>query len=186
MSVRCLLAAALLFAAPAAFAQAQLVPASSEIVFTTRQMGVPVDGRFTRYTARVALDPKKPEAGSIALGIDTGSTRFGAAELEAEVAKPGWLGAVKFPQASFQSSAIRAVGPGRFEVTGQLAIKGVTRELVVPVQLQQSGALSTASGSFTLKRLQFGIGDGDWNDPSLVADEVQVRFRLVLSGLAPL
>ena len=78
------------------------------------------------------------------------------------------------------------LGPGRFEVAGQLAIKGVTRELLVPVQLRQAGAVSTASGSFTLKRLQFGIGDGDWNDPSLVADEVLVRFRLVLSGLAPL
>jgi polyisoprenoid-binding protein YceI len=70
-------------------------------------------------------------------------------------------------------------------VAGQLTLKGVARELVVPVQLAPAGAgLSAASGSFTLKRLDFRIGDGDWNDPSLVANEVLVKFRLVLSGLA--
>jgi len=48
-----------------------------------------------------------------------------------------------------------------------------------------AGGLHTASGSFTLRRLEFRIGDGDWNDPSLVADEVLVRLRLVLAGLGP-
>ena len=56
------LAAALIGAAvPLALAQpaapaAQLVPAGSEVSFTTRQMGVPVEGRFNRFNARIALD----------------------------------------------------------------------------------------------------------------------------------
>ena len=166
--------------------QAVLQSAGSEIAFTTRQMGVPVEGKFGKFSAQVALDPKKPETGSVAFTIDTGSARFGSAELDAEVPKATWLNVPKFPQASFQSTAIKAAGAGKFEVAGKLSIKGVTQNIVVPVQLVQVGATSAASGSFAIKRLAYKVGDGEWTDTSLLADDVQVRFKLVLTGLAPL
>ncbi len=169
---------------------AQLQAATSEIAFTTRQMGVPVDGKFTRFTAQVALDTKKPEGGSVSFAIDTGSVRFGSAELDAEAPKPTWLNVSAFPKATFQSTGVKATGPGRFEVTGRLAIKGATRDLVVPVQLTQTGSgaalTSTATGSFTLKRLDFKIGEAEWSDTSLLGNDVAVKFKLVLTGLAPL
>jgi polyisoprenoid-binding protein YceI len=176
-----------LAAALPAFAQprpAQLIAAQSEIVFTTRQMGVPVEGRFGKFTASVSLDPKRPEAGSVAFAIDTASARFGAAELDAEVGKPTWLSSAKFPQATFQSHSIKAAGPGRFDVAGRLTIKGASQDIVVPVTLAQSGATGTASGSFTLKRLAFKVGEGEWSDTSMLADDVAVRFKLALGGLA--
>ena len=162
---------------------AQLVAAGSEIAFVTRQMGVPVEGRFGKFSAQIALDPKKPETGSVAFTIDTGSARFGAAETDAEVGKPEWLAVGKFPQASFRSSGIKAAGAGKFEVAGKLSIKGQVRDIVVPVQVVQAGAGSTASGSFTIKRLEFKVGEGDWSDTSMVANDVQVRFKLALTGL---
>jgi polyisoprenoid-binding protein YceI len=171
-------------AAPAvAQPAARLLSEGSEIVFTTRQMGVPVEGRFTRFTAEVALDPRQPAAGRVALSIDTASARFGAAELDSEVPQPVWLSSAAFPQARFESTAIRAAGEGRFEVAGRLTIKGITRELVVPVTLAAAGAQTLASGRFALKRLDFKVGEGEWSDTSLLADEVQVRFRLRLDGL---
>ena len=176
---------ALAAAAGGACAQVQLVPAQSEIVFTTRQMGVPVEGRFGRFAATVSLDPKKPEGGSVSFTIDTASARFGTAELDAEVGKPEWLASAKFPQASFQSTAIKAAGPGRFQVRGRLSIKGATQDVLVPVQLVQSGSNGTATGTFALKRLGFKVGEGEWSDTSMLADEVQVRFKLALSGLPP-
>ena len=100
--------------------------------------------------------------------------------------KAPWLNVPKFPQATFQSSGIKAAGPGRFEVTGKLAIKGATQDVVVPVQLTQAAGSSTATGSFTIKRLEFKIGEGEWADTSMVANDVLVRFKLVLAGLAPL
>jgi len=165
---------------------AQLQAAGSEIAFTTRQMGVPVEGKFGRFSAQITLDPKKPETGSVAFSIDTGSARFGSAELDAEVPKATWLNVAAFPQASFQSSAIKASGPGRFEVTGRLAIKGVQRDVTVPVQLAQAGGTSTASGSFAIKRLAFKVGEGEWADTSMLADDIQIRFKLVLTGLPAL
>ena len=165
---------------------AQLLAAGSEIGFTTKQMGVPVDGKFSKFSAQITLDPKKPESGSVAFSIDTGSARFGSAELDAEVPKATWLNVPKFPQATFQSSAIKGAGPGKFDVTGKLNIKGSVRDVVVPVQVTQAAGNSTASGSFTIKRLEFKVGEAEWADTSMLANDIQVRFKLVLTGLAPL
>lgn len=179
------LAGAALFAALSADAQ-QLLPAGSEIAFTSRQMGVPVDGRFKSYTAQLAFDPKQPAAAKIAFTIDLASVSLGSAETESEIAKADWFDTKRFPQASFQSTAVKATGAGRYEVAGTLKIKGASQSVLVPVTLAQTGATTTATGTFAIRRLDFRIGDGDWKDTSMVADEVQVRFRLALTGVAPL
>ncbi len=171
--------------AGAALAQ-QVVPAQSEISFVSKQMGVPVEGRFKQFAAAVHFDPKKPEAARIGFTIQTGSASFGAAETDAEVPKAAWFNVAKFPTASFQSSAVKALGGGRFEVRGTLSIKGASQDVVVPVHVSQAGAASTASGSFVIKRLDFKIGDGEWADTSMVANDVTVKFKLALSGMAPL
>ena len=188
MCVTCLTgliaASALLIAGPA-LAQ-QVVPAQSEVGFVSKQMGVPVEGKFKQWTAKIAFDPKKPEAGSVAFTIQTGSASFGAAEIDGEVPKAEWFNAAKFPQASFASSAIKPLGGGKFEVRGKLAIKGATQDVVVPLTVTQAGAASTAVGSFVIKRLDFKIGEGDWADTSMVANDVTVKFKLALTGMAPL
>jgi polyisoprenoid-binding protein YceI len=175
-------------ATPAAAAPvpAALQAAGSEIVFVTKQMGVPVEGRFGKFNAQITLDPKRPQAGKVAFQIDTGSARFGSPQTDAEVPKDVWLNVAKFPQATFQSDAIRALGGGKFEVQGQLVIKGRSQPVTVPVQVTQAGDTSTATGNFTIQRLAFAIGEGEWADTSMVADPVQVRFKLSLKGLAPL
>lgn len=165
-------------------AAAVLVPAQSEIAFVSTQMGVPVDGRFGRFDAQISLDPKHPETGRVALTIDTASATLGAAEADAELPKPNWFASASFPQASFRSGAIKGLGGGRFEVAGTLTIKGVAQPVVVPVQLTQGGGVSVASGSFTIRRLAFRIGDAEWADTALVADNVLVRFKLTLTGLS--
>jgi polyisoprenoid-binding protein YceI len=179
-----LLAAAAAIAGPAA-AQ-QVLPAQSEISFVSKQMGVPVEGHFRQWTAQIAFDPRKAEAGRVGFSIQTGSASFGAAETDAEVPKAAWFNVARFPQASFASTQIKPLGAGRFEVRGKLTLKGVMQDVVVPVTVSQAGATSTASGSFTLKRLDFKIGDGEWADTSMVANDVTVKFKLALSGMAPL
>jgi polyisoprenoid-binding protein YceI len=167
-------------------AAADLLPALSELSFTSRQMGVPVDGRFKRFDAKLNFDPKKPETGQVSFSIELASVSLGAPELESELAKAPWFDSKKLPLASFQSSAIKARGGNQFEVSGKLTIKGQSRDIVVPIQLAQAGNVTAASGGFVLKRLEFKIGDGEWADTSLVANEVQVKFKLAFNGIAPL
>jgi polyisoprenoid-binding protein YceI len=165
---------------------ADLAPGLSELSFTSRQMGVPVDGRFKRFDAKLDFDPKKPEAGRVSFNIELASVSLGAPELEAELAKAAWFDSKKLPLANFQSSSIKAKGGNQFEVAGKLSIKGQSRDIVVPIQLTQAGKVTAASGGFVLKRLEFKIGDGEWADTSLVANEVQVKFKLAFNGVAPL
>ena len=181
-----LLGAVLSTASPLAAAQQKLLPQQSEVAFGIRQMGVPVEGRFRRFDAQVALDSKKPEAGKVSITIDTASASFGVADVDDELPKPIWFGTAKFPQATFQSTAIKAIGSGRLDVAGKLTVKGSARDVVVPVTLAQAGGTTTASGSFTIRRLDFKIGEGEWADTSMVANDVQVRFKLAFSGVGPL
>ena len=191
MSIRLLsrftLAASLGFMAAApAFAQQQLVPAESSIHFVSRQMGVPVEGHFGKFSAQVAFDPAKPEAAKINFSVDTGSATLGVKETDAELPKPIWFNVAKFPQASFQSKSVKALGGGKFEVAGKLTIKGNSVNVVAPVTLTQAGPVTTATGSFPIKRLAFKIGENEWADTSMVADDVQVKFKLALTGVGKL
>lgn len=170
----------------AAHAEQKLVPAQSDITFVSKQMGVPVEGHFRKFDGQIAFDPAKPANSKIAFTVDTGSATLGVRESDAELPKPAWFNVAKFPQAQFQSSAVKALGGGKFEVTGKLTVKGVAADVVVPVALSQSGGVTTATGSFPIKRLTFKIGENEWSDTSTVADEVQVKFKLALTGVGKL
>lgn len=178
---------AMLYAAAfAAIAQQKLLPAESEISFVSKQLGVPVSGKFKKFDADVAFDPKKPEAAKVSFTVDLLSADIGNTETETELKKPGWFNSIKIPSATFQSESVKALGGGKFEFTGKLAIKGISQDVVVPVTVTQAAGKSRAVGTFKLKRLDFKIGDGDWNDETLVANEVVVNVKLVLTGIAPL
>ena len=180
------LGSAALLAAQPAVAQQKLVPAQSEVQFTARQMGVPLEGHFKKFDAQVSFDPAKLATSKIVFTVDTGSATMGSRETDAELPKATWFNVPQFPQATFQSSAIKALGAGKFEVTGKLSIKGLARDVVVPVILVQNGATTMATGALPLKRLAFKIGENEWADTSMVADDVQVKFKLALTGVGKL
>lgn len=166
-------------------AQQTLVPAQSEVAFVSRQMGVPVEGKFKSFSAQVAFDPAKLATSQIAFTVDTGSADI-SREANAELPKATWFNVAAFPKASFQSSRIKRLNASQFEVAGQLSIKGLTSPVVVPVTLTQSGSITTATGTFPIKRLAFRIGEKEWADTSMVADEVQVKFKIALTGVPKL
>jgi polyisoprenoid-binding protein YceI len=176
------LACLLLVAMPLAFAQApqRIVPAKSAIRFVTRQMNVPVEGAFKRFDATVAFDPAKPEATRAEFEVDLGSIDLGNAEGETEARRKPWLDVQAFPKARFVATAVKALGTNRYEATGPLTIKGLTRTIVAPFTLLQAGSERIVEGQFTLKRLQFKVGEGEWADTDTVADDVLVRFKFTL------
>jgi polyisoprenoid-binding protein YceI len=171
---------------PLAQAQQKLLPAQSEIGFVSRQMGSAVEGRFRSFDAQVTLDPKQLAAARIVMVVDLASATLASTDTETELRQPDWFDVKKFPQATFTSSAVKSAGPGRIEVVGTFSLKGRSRPLTVPVALTQSGGITTATGAFTIRRLDFQVGDGDWADTDLIANDVQVKFKLALSGVAAL
>jgi len=187
-SLPCCFAAALGVAAAHAqsLAPAKFVAAQSEIAFQIKQSGVPVDGKFRRFDAQLALDPKSPQTGSVTVSVDTASATLGFAETDVELPRAPWFNAAKFPRATFESNAISALGSGRFQAKGRFELKGTAHDIVVPVTIVQNGPQSTATGEFVVKRLDYKIGENEWTDVSLVANDVRVRFKLVFTGLNPL
>lgn len=170
---------------PAA-AQQKLIAEKSTISFTSKQMGVPVDGEFKRFDAQVLFDPKKPDASKVSFNVDLTSVDLGSTDTEKELRKPGWFDSAKVPTATFATTSVKSASAGKFEFAGKLVIKGQAQNVVVPVTLTQKDGVTQAVGRFVIKRLDFKIGDGDWNDPTLVANEVTVAVKLMLSGVAPL
>jgi polyisoprenoid-binding protein YceI len=178
---RLALCLAVCLAAPAG-ARAQAVNtidvARSAITFVGTQMGVPAEGSFKRFTAHLDFDPARLPASRARIDIELDSFDSGVSELDTEVKRKTWFDTARFPTATFESSALRAVGANRYEAAGKLTIKGRTREVRAPFTVRPASGATVFEGAFTIKRLDYGVGEGVWSDTDTVADEVQIRFKL--------
>ena len=170
-------AAASLGAAGSALAQVDV--SKSTITATSKQMNVPVDGKFNKFTAQVSFDPAKPAEGSAQFSVDVGSYDLGDDSYNEQVRGKDWFDAAQYPNATFVSSAIAPAGGNQFKVSGTLTIKGKSENVTLPVTVAQQGATQTFDGALPIKRSQFDIGTGEWKDTSVVADEVMIRFHIV-------
>jgi polyisoprenoid-binding protein YceI len=170
----------MLLAAGQAGAEGVLID-KSEIRFVSKQMGINVEGSFRRWKANIVFLPGDLAHSKADFDIELASIDLASDEAESEARRPSWFDTAKFPVAHFVSSSIKDVGGGKYEVAGKLSVKGVTRDAVVPIVLtKDASGNSVADGSFTIKRLDYRIGDADWADPDTVANEVVVRVRMVL------
>lgn len=172
--------AMLLLAAGQAGAQGLLID-KSEIRFVSKQLGVNVEGRFRKWKANIVFQPANLARSKADIEIDLGSIDLASDESETEIRSPTWFDISKFPVARFASTSIRSVGTNAYEVAGKLTLKGVTKDVVVPIALKKDASgNSVAEGSFPLKRMDYRIGEGMWADTDMVANDVLVRFRMVL------
>lgn len=172
--------AGLVLVAAMANAQQGVILDQSEIRFISRQMNVPVEGRFTRFEADVVFDPAQLDASRAAFTVDLASVDLGNAEAETEVKRKDWFDTATTPRARFVSTGIKNIGPGKFEASGKLTIKGTTKDIVVPFTTRATGAVTLAEGRFVVKRRDYHIGGGPWADVDVVADEVEVRVKMAL------
>lgn len=177
-----LLTAALLTASPAIGAEFTVLrPQQSSITFVSKQMGVPVEGSFRKFSARIAVDPAKPEAGTAQIDIDLASIDTGMTEADEEVIGKKWFDTQNHPVASFISGSVKSSGQGRYTASGKMTLKGKTLDIKAPFTLKQNADTLIIDGVFPLKRLDYGIGTGIWSDTDTVADEVQIRFHFTLT-----
>jgi polyisoprenoid-binding protein YceI len=182
MNSRLIACSICLFALLPGVAQAAgVVVAKSEIAFTMKQMGVNFDGRFKQWKADIVFAPDSLEKSRADVDVDLGSVDLASTESEAEAKGPLWFDTSKFPIAHFASTSIRSLGGDRYEIAGTLSMKGITRDLVVPVVVKADpSGTRVAEGTFSLKRLEYKVGEGEWADTDTVADDVRVRVRMVL------
>lgn len=150
----------------------------SSVSATFKQMNVPVDANFTKFSAMVDFDANKLDAAKANIDIHIPSFDLGDPDYNHEVQKKEWFNGAQFPKASFVSSKIKPLAAGKFEASGKLTIKGKTVDVAFPLTLKKEGAAQIFEGSLPIRRLAFSIGDGEWKDTSIVADEVIIKFRI--------
>lgn len=154
----------------------------STVTFGYKQMGVAMEGKFAKFTAQTSFDPAKLAKAQARIDIDLASIDTGSEEANDEVAGKQWFNAKAFPSAGFVSTGVKALGGNRYEATGKLTIKGKTLDVTAPFTFQANGTRGLFDGVFTIKRLDYNIGEGVWTDVSTVANEIQIKFHLVLSA----
>ena len=178
------LAAILLAATAQATEFNQLQANKSAVSFAYKQMNVPLEGGFKRFNGRISFDPAKPALAQTEIAIELASIDTGSDEGNDEVAGKLWFNTRQFPVARFVSTSIKPLGNNRFEVSGNMSIKGRTHVATTPATFSQTGQQGVFEGSFVLKRADYGIGEGMWADFGTVANEVQIKFRLVAAAAA--
>ena len=153
-------------------------PAKSSVSATFKQMNVPVEAKFKKFTAAIDYDAAKPDAAKASVDIDTASIDLGEAEMNKEVAKKEWFNAAQFPKATFVSSSIKPAGAGKLTVAGKLTIKGKATDVSFPLTVKSEAGKQVFEGALPIKRLTYNIGEGEWKDTSTVADDVIIKFRV--------
>lgn len=151
----------------------------SSLVFAYKQMGVPMEGNFGRFSVRINFDPARVNAAQARIEVDLASIDTGSNEANDEVAGKQWFNTKAFPSAQFVSTGVKALGGNRYEVLGKLTLKGKALDVAAPFTFRQEGAAGIFDGAFILKRLDYAIGEGAWTDVSAVANEIQIKFHVV-------
>ena len=154
-------------------------PAKTSVSAVFKQMNVPVESKFKKANIVIDYNAATPDSSKASVEIDTASLDLGDAEMNKEVAKKDWFNSAQFPKATFVSSAIKAASPGKLTVTGKLTIKGKVQDVSFPITVKADGGKQVFEGTLPIKRLAFNVGEGEWKDTGMVADEVTIKFHVV-------
>jgi polyisoprenoid-binding protein YceI len=156
-------ASALVSASSAAVETFKIDPVHSSVGFTIRHIVSKVPGSFTTFSGTVLVDKDNMENNSVEATIDVGSVETRNDHRNAHLKSPDFFDAVKFPTITFKSTSWKKTGDGAYDVTGNLTIKDVTKEVVLKTTFLGFGPGmkgSTSSGweaTTTLNRTDFGV-----------------------------
>jgi len=155
-------------------------PKKSTVTITAKQMNVPMSAKFNKVNATIDYNPKTPETTKASVDIDINSFDLGDPEYNKEVLAKDWFNAAQFPKATFVSTSMKPTADGKLTAFGKLTIKGKTADVSFPVIIKKEANSTMFDGSLPIHRLAFKVGEGDWADTSMVADEVVIKFHVVV------
>jgi polyisoprenoid-binding protein YceI len=158
----------------------------SDVSFQIRHFASKVRGRFTDFEGTVQADPSKPETSSVAFKIKTASIDTDNTDRDNHLRTADFFDAAKFPEITFKSTKITPTGKDKFDVTGTLTIRGVTKDVTIPVvylgSAKDPGGNERASFELAIKlnRKDYGI---NWNKALdqggfMLSDDADVQIAL--------
>jgi polyisoprenoid-binding protein YceI len=157
--------------------------AQSRLVFVPNVSGGEFTGRFERYAASIVFDPADLDHSSLDVRVDLASARTGDGERDDALQGSDFFAVKRWPEARFQARSFQALGDGKYEARGTLALRDVQREVRVPFEFRPDRAhpgTARLLGTAVVRRLDYGVGQGEWHDTEWVANEVRIEFDLRL------
>jgi polyisoprenoid-binding protein YceI len=182
--------AALILALPAAAPAAtwEFDPAHTGVHFKVRHLMVSnVRGDFDKVSGKIAYDERDISRSSAEITIDAASINTRVAQRDAHLKSPDFLDVAKYPAIVFRSRKVEKAGDGRLRMTGDLTIRGVTREIVLdiegptlPIKDPQGNTRVGGTASTKINRKDFGL---TWNKALeaggvVIGDEVEITIDI--------
>jgi polyisoprenoid-binding protein YceI len=184
--VLCIASSAAVVAAQTALPRYLGDPTRSSLGFAFVQAGAESRGSFTRFNTELRYEDKSLATSGLAVTVQIGSIDTKDKERDDALKGADLFDVARFPTATFVANSLARRSDGRLEAVGKLTLRGVTRDLRLPLSLQvaqENGKrVADLKGETTLKRLQFGIGQGDWKSTEWVGDDVKVSYAVRLLG----
>jgi polyisoprenoid-binding protein YceI len=178
MSFKPVFSATLLLAVAPAFAADYIQAPGSALVFAGTYEGEAFTGRFPGFVTRFSFDPAQLATAKLDVTIPLATASTGNSDYDGEMRGSAFFNSAKFPQARYTATRFRALGGNKFAADGTLNLRGVSK----PVTLNFTwtpGTKPVLAGKATVKRLDFGIGEGEWADTSLLPNEIAVNTKVI-------
>lgn len=160
-----------------------LDPAKSTLQFTFTQAGARNQGHFRRFPVTFDFSPANPTSGHLEVTVEMSSVDTGDTERDDTLRGDDLFAATKFPQAHFAATRFNRTASG-FEAVGKLTMRGVTHDVTVPFTFrtatENGAAVGYMDGKTSVKRLDYGVGQGDWKATDQLGNDVGVSFALRL------
>ncbi|NIA71119.1 YceI family protein [Pelagibius litoralis] len=162
-----------------------MVGYGSRIGFVATQSGAPVEGVFEDFMASIAFDPDNLAASRVEVVIEVASVNSLSKDRDEMIRSAPLFDAALWPSATFAAEGFTDLGGGRYEAAGNLTLRDVTLPVMLPFTLvteERDGAVhAVASGELAVLRLDYGIGQGLWQDTSVVGNEVTIKIDIQAS-----
>lgn len=176
-------AALCVFALPALAQGWQIDAVHSSLGFTNTYQNVEYSGQFKRFTAIIDYAPTDLAHAKFDVSVDITSLDTQNSERDRAALGTAFFDAAKFPNAHFVATSFRKAADGKVLADGVLTLRGVSKPVVLAVTFAQRGDTATLEVTAQLMRLDFGIGSGEWADPSMIGNGVVVRGHLQLRAV---
>ncbi|MEO8063439.1 MAG: YceI family protein [Pseudomonadota bacterium] len=157
--------------------------AGSQLNFSFMQAGAENQGEFKQFVTELGYEKENLAASSLQVTVQTGSFDTQDKDRNDTLAGADLLDPKKFPTARFTANSF-AKGAKGIEAVGKLTLHGVTRDLKLPLDIKTTATGAVISGETVIKRLDYGVGQGDWKTTEWVGDEVKLQYKVALTRAA--
>lgn len=152
----------------------------SSLVFGFDQAGAASEGSFKKFTTALSYDEKNLAASTLNVTVQIDSIDTQDADRDTTLKSADLLDASKHPTATFVANSLEKTASG-IQAVGKLTLRGVTKDLRLPLTIKPAAAGLELSGATSIKRLDYGVGQGDWKSTESVGDEIKLTYKVALA-----